>query len=37
MTKETAIYDPPKMEVIELNSENTVLTTSGDYPGMPWG
>jgi len=37
MKKKKLNYAPPKMQVIELKAECTVLTISGEYPNMPWG
>ena len=30
-------YVKPAMIVVQLQSESKILTTSGDYPEMPWG
>lgn len=29
-------YVKPAMTVVQLQSESKILTTSGDYPEMPW-
>lgn len=37
MNKKKLNYEQPKMQAIKLKAECTVLTTSGEYPNMPWG
>lgn len=30
-------YVKPEVTVVILQSESKILTTSGEYPKMPWG